>query len=300
MSLPIDLGLLESDKKFQQMCFRLAQKEFPTAIPVGIGWWDGGRDIVQFNDGGGDVVWQCKFTQRSLSELKPRIVKSLESLAPSREISRWILCLSVEASGAFLDWLRETLRKQPIVKSWEVWDREVLLKRLDQHRDVLEVFFYPVWKSLESRFRTEELELVRYELDRDCGWKPMDSSILSFFQKGTSSDLVVDLIVRNRGTLQALLQSIRLEIADVRRYLRGLPGTGLLWPQHSYTISLHGGAPGIRTERLEPPLVVDPGAHQRFRIKFVEAGYAWTGYVRLALIYGSERELILPWTFLKA
>ncbi|MCI0422644.1 MAG: hypothetical protein L0312_26065 [Acidobacteria bacterium] len=125
--------------------------------------------------------------------------------------------MSVEASGAFLDWLRETLRKQPIVKSWEVWDREVLLKRLDQHRDVLEVFFYPVWKSLESRFRTEELELVRYELDRDCGWKPMDSSILSFFQKGTSSDLVVDLIVRNRGTLQALLQSIRLEIADVRR-----------------------------------------------------------------------------------
>jgi len=300
MSLPIDLGLLESDKKFEQMCFRLAQKEFPSAIAIGVGSWDGGRDIVQFNDGVGDVVWQCKFTTQSLSKLKPKIEKSIQSLDPSREISRWILCLSVDASGAFLDWLRVTFRKYQFVKFCEIWDRKVLLDHLDQHPDVLEVFFYPIWKSLESRFRTEELELVRYELDPECGWRPMDSGILSFFQKDTNSDLVVDLIVRNRGTLQSLLHSIRMEIADVRRYLRGLPGTGLLWPQHTYTISLNGGAPGIRTERLEPPLVIDPKAHQRFRIKLIEVGYAWTGYVRLTLLYGSEHEMILPWTFLKA
>ena len=182
-----------------------------------------------------------------------------------------------------------------------MWGRETLLERLDQYPDVLEVFVYPVWKALESRFRTEELELIRYDVEPDCGWKAADLNILCFTQKGAAdSDLVLDVIVRNRGTIQSLVHSIRRELTDVHRHLRGMPGTGLLWRQHTYALSLHGGEPGTRMERLEPPLVVDSGTHQRFNIKIAATGYAWTGYLRLTMLYGNGQELALPWIFLKA
>jgi hypothetical protein len=300
VALPLDLTLLESDRKFEQFCFRLALKEFPHAIPVAFASWDGGRDILAFNYGQGDVVWQCKFT-RNLNRIKPKIVESLRALDPARKISKWVLCLPVDASGKFLDWLRTVISELSFIASWEIWGKEALLERLDRHHDVLEVFFYPVWKTLESRFRTDELELIRYAIAPRCGWTSMDSKTLCFAQrKGADSDLVLDIIVRSRGTLQSLLHSIRLNTADVRRHLRGLPGTGLLWSQRTYTISLRGGAMGTREEQLDPPLVVDPGAHQRFKLKLAATGYAWTGYIRLTLLYGQNRELFLPWTFLEA
>ncbi len=84
----------------------------------------------------------------------------------------------------------------PFIVSWELWDKQSLLQRLDQHQDVLEVFFHPIWKSLESRFRTEELELVRYELEPDCGWKQPDPTSLQFTQSiEATSDLVIDIVV---------------------------------------------------------------------------------------------------------
>jgi len=49
VGLPLDLGILESDKRFQTMCYYLARKEFPRAIPVAHGSWDGGRDILCFS-----------------------------------------------------------------------------------------------------------------------------------------------------------------------------------------------------------------------------------------------------------
>ena len=168
MPLSIDLGLLESDKRFQTMCYYLARKEFPQAIAVSHGSWDGGRDVICFASEGDDIVWQCKFTQRSLSELKPKIIESLKALNRSRAIAKWILCVSIDASGLFLNWLRERITTDyRFIRSWEVWDKQQLLDRLDKHPDVFEVFFYPIWKSLESRFRTEELELVQYELDAE-------------------------------------------------------------------------------------------------------------------------------------
>jgi hypothetical protein len=300
VTLPLDLMLLESERKFQQFCFRLALKEFPDAIPVAFASWDGGRDILALDSEKGDIVWQCKFT-RSLNRIKPKIVESLKALDPGRKISNWVLCLPVDASGIFLDWLRTVISDFPFIGSWEVWGREALLERLGRHRDVLEVFFYPVWKALESRFRTDELELVRYDIAARCGWKSVDSKTLCFAQrKGSNSDLVLDIIVRSRGAVQSLLHSIRLNTADVRRHLRGLPGTGLLWPQRTYTISLKGGSTGTHEEQMEPPLIVDCGAHQRFKLKLAATGYAWTGYIRLTLLYGDNRELFLPWTFLKA
>jgi hypothetical protein len=300
MTLPLDLGLLESDKRFQEMCFYLARKEFPGAIPVAHGSWDGGRDIVLFANQSCDVVWQCKFTHRSLSELKPKIVESLRALDRSHRLAKWILCVSVDGSGIFLDWLRDTVAAEcPFIAGWELGDKQQLLERLERYPDVLEMFFYPVWKALESRFRTEELELVRYGLDPVCGWMQVDPSVLHFVQiKGTDSDLVIDIIVRSRGTIQSLLRSVRLDIFDVRYHLRGLPGTGLLYSQHTYTISLRGGQPGSRVEWLEPPLLVDPGKHQRFSIKLTDSGYAWSGYIQITVLYGDDHELSLPSTFL--
>lgn len=249
---------------------------------------------------GGDVVWQCKFTQRSLSELKPRVVESLKALNPSRPIAKWILCVSVEGSGSFLDWLRETVSAEcPFIADWELWDKQQLLAKLEAAPDVLEMFFYPVWKALEASFNTEELELVQYTMHPDCGWKRPDPAVLHFVQAvGTNSDLVIDIIVRSRGTIQSLIRSIRLETYDVKYRMRGLPGTGLLYSQHTYTISLRGGKPGSATEPLDPPLLVDPGTHQRFKVRLTNPGYAWTGYIQMALLYGEGHELWLPSTFL--
>src|SRR5262249_26211470 len=108
-----------------------------------------------------------------------------------------------------------------------------------------------------------------------------------------------DIIVRSLGTLQSLLRSLRIDIYDVKRHLRGLPGEGLLCPQHTYTVSLGGGKPGTRIERMEPPLIVDPGRHERFRVKLADSGYGWTGYVRITLLYGNNKALPLPSTFLR-
>lgn len=301
MPLPLDFGLLESGEKFQDMCFYLAQKQFPEAVSVSHGSWDGGRDILLFTDNIENVVWQCKFTRQSLSKLKPKVVQSLRALDPSRTIHKWILCLSVDASGHFHDWLRKTITSEyPFIVSWELWDKQSLLKRLDQHQDVLEVFFYSIWKSLESRFRTEELELVRYELGPDCGWEQLDPTSLQFTQNmETTSDLVIDIVVRNRGTLQSLLHSVRVEVFDVHRHLRGLPGADLLRSQHTYAISLRDRKPGRWIQRLEPPLIVNAGSHQRFNLQFVNIGYAWTGYVRMALLY-ADKEMTLPCAFLNA
>ncbi|MEZ5404580.1 MAG: hypothetical protein R2729_33185 [Bryobacteraceae bacterium] len=300
MSLPLDLGMLESDERFQSMCFRLARKEFPQAIPVAHGSWDGGRDVVSFSTDAGDVMWQCKFTKRSLTELKPKIVESLNALKESRPVAKWILCLPVDGSGVFLDWLRETISVQyPFIHAWEVWGRQELLDRLAQHQDVLEMFFFPVWKALEERFRTEELELVRYELDPECHWARVDPSVLSFTPVRGGGDLVFDIIVRSRGSIQSLLQTIKLEISDVKRHLRGLPGTALLFSQHTYAVSLGGGKPGASIARMEPPLLVDTGQHQRFKVKLTDSGYAWSGWVRLTLLYAGNKELPMPSTFLR-
>jgi hypothetical protein len=301
VGLPLDLGILESDKRFQTMCYYLARKEFPRAIPVAHGSWDGGRDILCFSGDAGDIVWQCKFTSRSLSALKPKIIESLAALNPSRPIAKWILCVPLDGTGLFMDWLRETLAEgYPFISDWELWDKERLLERLEMCPDVLEMFFYPSWKALESRFRTEELELIRYELDLECGWMQPDKGMRHFRQlRGTTSDLVIDIIVKSRGTIQSLLQSLRLEIYDVKVHLRGLPGEGLLYSQHTYPISLRGGRSGSWIERMEPPLLIEAGKHQRFKVKLTDSGYAWTGYVRLTLLYAEGKELPLPSMFLR-
>src|ERR1700722_16574442 len=93
--------------------------------------------------------------------------------------------------------------------------------------------------------------------------------------QGSTNDLVIDIIGRSRGTIQSLLRSIQIEVYDVIPHLRDLPGEGLLFAQHTYRISLRGGELGKRIERMEPPPVIDPGKHQRFKVKLTNSGNAW-------------------------
>ena len=301
MSLPLDLKLLQSDEKFQQFCFRIAKKEFPNAVPVNFASWDGGRDIICFHDDSIEIVWQCKFTKQSIGRVKAKILESLDSLDPNMKIGKWILCISVNATGNFIEWLRQQQNKYKFINSWEIWDHQQLLLKLENYPDILEVFFYPVWKSLESKFRIEELELIRIELDSSCSWTQINEKHLHFFQpEGSDNDIVFDIILRNRGTIESLLTLAKIEIRDSQQHLLGLPGEGLLFPQVEYSFPLNGGQPGKHTYSLEPPLIIEPKKHQRFKIRLTETDYAWTGYIKISFPFTETNDIELPWIFLTA
>ena len=218
-----------------------------------------------------------------------------------RPLSKWILCVPVDATGDFRDWLVERRTSYPFIGAWETWDRQNLLERLEYTPDVLQAFFYRLWKDLESQFRTDDLELVRYEVDPECGWKQRDGAVLQFTQaKGEISDLVIDVIVRSIGTMQSLVHNFRVELSDTFRELRGYPGSGLLYSQCTYNSSLRKGNPGEWTERMEPPLVVDSYKYERLKIRFTDTGYAWRGYLKVTLLYGNSKQISLPWAFLVA
>jgi hypothetical protein len=300
MPLDLDLSMLETGARFQHMCFRLAQKEHPNAIAVA-GSHDDGRDVICFANSRGDLIWQCKFTTRNISSLKSKIIESLDCLKRDRKIGKWILCVPVNATGQFIDWLKKTIRKYPFIKSWGIWSRETLLQKLERSPDVLHTFFYRTWKELEAQFQVEELELTRLKLDPKCNWRQADKAVLAFSQEsGSGNDLVIDVIVRNRGSIQALVNGLRVGLSDVRRRLKGLREPGLLLPQITYVISLNNGKAGTRIKTLEPPLLVDPRRHQRFKIRCNRTGYAWTGYLRLAILYAEDKKLVLPTIFLSA
>jgi hypothetical protein len=294
--LDLDLTLLREPKRFERMCFRLARYEFPDVIHLAQSW-DSGRDLVVFRDaryGGGDVVFQCKFV-KDLAAAKPAITESLDALAKSvRPKALWTLCVPVEASGRFMDWVRSELERRHL--DGAVWERCALLLRLEQHPDVLETFFYSVYAEMASHFRSEDLELFQLTLDPRCQWKQADSEVLCFTRRGNvrSADLVLDVIVRNRGTIGVALTAIEAEVFDRHVKMHGLPGEGLLFPQITYSVSIRGGRPGVHSAKCEPPLLVKAGALERFKIRITDTGYAWNGALRLSLRPGGLRKLDLP------
>lgn len=294
--LKVDLNHLESDSRFQDFCFRLAKYEFQDAIAVNAASWDGGRDIIEFHRSTGDIVWQCKFTRSNTSSLRQRIEESLNALDPKKPIAQWILCISKDVTGKFLDWLRDTISRYTFIKDWKVWDRQELLRRLEQHPDILQMFFFRSYKELEKYFRTDDLELFKFDLDTACGWEQPDTKVLAYCQRdGLISDLVFDLIVQNRGTIDALVHELVIELTDVQRELRGIPGEGLLLSQITYVASLKDGKPGKWTQTLDPPLSIKQGAYGRFKICLTDTGFAWTGALRITLICGKDKKLHLPW-----
>lgn len=294
--LDLDLTLLRHPKRFQDMCFRLARYEFPNAIPLAQSW-DGGRDVVVFGEpsrGSGEVVFQCKFT-KDLLAAKSKIAASLDALAQNDgPVARWILCVPVDPSGVFMNWLKEELAERGI--AGHVWARGELIARLERHPDVLEAFFYPVLAELASCFRTDHLELFKLTLDSTCQWRQRDTEVLDFSRPPNmrSSDLLFDLIVRNIGTVGTALTGIEAEILDWRPKLHGVPGEGLLFPQITYAVSIHGGKSGLHSAECEPPLRVKAGDLERFKIRITDTGYAWNGALLLSLLAGATEKLRLP------
>jgi hypothetical protein len=292
--LDLDLTLLRNSKRFEDLCFRLARYEFPDAMSLSESW-DGGRDIVVFTSrGAGDVVFQCKFTKNLLAA-KAKIASSLDSLVKNgRRTARWILCVPVDPSGIFANWVRRELEKRHI--NGRLWARSELLARLEKHPDVVDTFFYPIYSELASHFRSDQLELFRLTLDPKCGWKQTDAKVLYLSPRGnvSSPDLVLDVIVRNVGTCSTALTGIEAEVFDWRKKMHGLPGEGLLFPQNTYSVSIRGGKIGVHTAGCEPPLVVKAGDLERFKIRVTNTGYAWNGGLRLSLLVGKTDRLCLP------
>jgi hypothetical protein len=66
----------------------------------------------------------------------------------------------------------------------------------------------------------------------------------------------------------------------------GVPGTGLLFPQITYAISLNHGRPGTYRTVCEPPLIVRSSSFERFKIKLTDTGYAWRGTITITLDHG--------------
>ena len=298
--LQLDLMRLQSPERFQTLCSRLARRAFPDAMPVAFASWDGGRDIIQMMHLDGetlvhDVVWQAKFTDRLDSTTKRAIRDSIVTIAErgNVRVGRWILCIPVDPTGVFLEWLAKEL---PLEWKWEVWGATILLELLEQNPDITEQFFYPVYEELRRQFAVEKLELVRFQLDPSCQWEQRDPDVLHFFIKGrvSSPDFVLDLIVRNVGRVDAVLLVLEVDFIDWEPKMHGIPGQGLLFPQITYEISINHGRPDTYRSVCEPPLVVRAGGVERFKVRIRDTGYAWRGTIELILDYGEEKRLRLP------
>jgi len=301
MTIAVDLFLLETWQRFQDFCFHVARAEYATTglvVQLGLSW-DGGRDVVVIMHADTSqaraLALQSKFTRSCGSSTKRSILRSLEAMSrldgPSRP-GKFILCMPIDPTGGFLDWFRLEMerRKMP----YDVWGRAELLARLEKRPDIFETFFYRVFAELQQAFVTDELELRRFSLDRACEWRQRDPHVLSFRSAGTDSpDLVLDLIVRNRGRMEAVVTKIVAEVGEWSPVPRGIPPAGLLFPKITYSVSLGGGAQGRHEHLCEPPLLVRASRNERFKIRLTETGCTWTGVVRLGIDYG-DKMLLLP------
>lgn len=285
----LDLCVLDGDERFCALCFELAKAEWPHPLPSVTALWDGDRHVLSL----GDVLVLTKFVEGDLEVVKPAIVKYVRTIERTWP-RRLLLCLSVEVPAAFRDWLRETLAQFPSVASWDLWTLPELTERLRTRPDLLDFFFYPVVEAFRRSFVNEEMELVRFELVGDGSWFTDNSNTLAFSKREVGGDLVLDVIVRNRSMAESLVTELVTELTDVERTLHGVPGEGLLFPQITYRASLHGGDNGCWRQRLEPPLIVRPGGHERFRIALTDSGYAWSGTLSLSVVHGRGRTLRFP------
>lgn len=193
-----------------------------------------------------------------------------------------------------MNWLMHELEERGIAGS--LWARSELLVRLKQHPDVSETFFYSVFADLSSHLRSEHLELYKLGLDPACEWNQPDAKVLCFYSRGNvrSADLVLDVIVRNRGTISLALTGIQAEGFDWRLKMHGLPGDGLLFPKITYAVSIRGGKSGVYFAECEPPLLVEAGDLERFKIRITHTGYAWNGGLRVSLQTSPLEKLTLP------
>ena len=260
---------------------------------------DGGRDVTIYSAvrAGGPAVFkslQCKFTKDLGSRTKRSIKSSLDSLRsfpiPPTE---WILCLPVDPSGKFLSWLESEMQGRSL--SWSIWSRGEILAKLGKAPDVLQQFFYPVYAELRELFVAEDMKLIRFDLDAESQWLQPDKKVLTFCSTGNvlSPDLIFDVTVQNRGDIEAALFSLAAHVRRFRPIPHGFPGDALLHPQITYKVPINQGSPGDYEIRCDPPLLVKPRSHERFKIALSETGYSWGGTVQIRMQFG-ESELCIP------
>jgi hypothetical protein len=291
---------LESPEKFQQLCASIARLEYPDVMPLASASWDGGCDVIRFIPAGKknqfrNMVWQVKFTKDLGSNTKKSILSSIHSLkAQSDEtVRRWILCLPVDPTSKFLEWLSEHI---PPEWKAEVWGSSIINEKLGSHPQLIHTYFYALYEDIRRMFSVENLELVRFQLDPECEWIQPDPLLLLFAigKNVQSPDFVLDVIVRNTGSIDAVLLGVQVDISDWSVKLHGLPGTGLLFPQVEYVVPIGMGAPGRYYMNCEPPLIVRHGGVERFMIRLTDTGYAWRGTVQISLKYSTGLELKFP------
>jgi hypothetical protein len=178
----------------------------------------------------------------------------------------------------------------------EIWGRSTLLELLEKNPDIVDTFFFAEYEELRRYFATEQLELVNFILDPACGWGQKDPKVLNFHALGNdaSPDLVLDLIVRNTGRVDAALLAIEAQVYDRNIKPHGLPGEGLLFPQITYAVSLKHGQPGTYRLQCDPPLLIRKESMERFKIRLTDTGYSWYGSVAITLDYGGDKRLPLP------
>jgi hypothetical protein len=298
--LQLDLMRLESPKRFQDLCLRLARRFFVDAQPLAFSSHDGGRDIIHLSGFDGmkfthDMVWQVKFTEDLGGTTRRAIKDSIRSIQKRDDlkIEKWVLCLPVDPTGVFHEWLTKELATTGW--KWEIWGKTRILEMLETHVDVLQSFFYPIYEELRQLFVVEELALVRVALDPTCEWAQPDDHVLVFSSKNVESpDLVFDIIVQNKGQLDAVLLKVAAFIFDRQINPHGIPGSGLLFSQITYEVSIKGGTHGEHRTACEPPLVVRAGSVERFKVKVTDTGYAWYGAMQILLEYSGDRVLPLP------
>lgn len=161
-----------------------------------------------------EVVWQAKFTNRLDATTKRSVRESIAAITERADVvvRKWVLCLPIDPTGVFLDWLAKEL---PSAWTHEVWGATILLEKLEANPAITEAFFYGAYEELRQYFAVEKLELVRLVLDPSCQWLHSDSKVLHFHSKNVESpDLVFDVIVRNAGRVDAVLLALEVQFID--------------------------------------------------------------------------------------
>ncbi|WP_437916531.1 metallophosphoesterase [Sorangium sp. So ce302] len=298
--IQIDLMQLGDEKRFQDLCTRLARRIFPDTMPIAFASWDGKRSIVAMmgirdNVPVSEAVWQTKFTDRFDAPTKQLIRESIATIRDLEhtKIDRWILCVPVDPTDAFIDWLTKE-----VPETWrlEVWGATAIRELLQKNPDLVETFFYATHEELQQFFAVENIELVRFMIDPSCQWLQADPQVLHFSISDNveSPDLVLDIIVRNSGEVDAILLGFAVNFIEWEVKPHGIPGSGLLFPQITYEISINHGRPGTYRSVCEPPLIVRAGSVERFKIRVRDTGYAWRGTIAVTLDFGNGKRLRLP------
>jgi hypothetical protein len=252
-------------------------------------------DRRRFEDEDGDMpfhgfVWQASLTRDLGDATRKALAASVATISRHRvcRIDGWALFFPVDPSSEFREWLEGVL---PTGWKCSLLGATEILGLLDANPDVKDIFF-----RTDLAYCVEDLSLYDFSLDPECEWRQRDSAVLTFNRKRNvaSLDLVLDIIVQNTGKSQEALMAVEAEVQDRRTAVHGIPQDGLLRSKNTYAVSVEGGLPGVHTARCDPPVVVEPGGLQRFKVCVRDTGYGWYGTIVLTLRFGPRKRLRCP------